>query len=104
MERHEEALRGGRGPASLGGSTLDLKLGGRMLVKHPGLTIAGRLAMALAIWVGAIALEMPTLIVSPSVPLPGGIRRRTRGRAPASWRDPRTPGPAGPTGDRECAR
>jgi ABC-type antimicrobial peptide transport system permease subunit len=30
----------------------DIKLGGRMLVKYPGLTIVGGLAMAFAIWVG----------------------------------------------------
>src|SRR5688572_3751334 len=34
----------------LGGLTLDLKLGGRMLVKYPGLTVVGGLAMAFAIW------------------------------------------------------
>ena len=36
------------------GFSLDLKLGGRMLVKYPGLTIVGGLAMAFAICVGTV--------------------------------------------------
>jgi hypothetical protein len=58
----------------LGGLTLDLRLGGRMLVKYPGLTIVGGLAMAFAIWVGAVVFEMVMLFVSPTLPLPGGDR------------------------------
>src|SRR5688500_9915024 len=38
-EKYREAGREARGLAWLGGLTLDLKLGGRMLVKYPGLTI-----------------------------------------------------------------
>src|SRR4051812_33353618 len=34
-------------------SVLDLKLGSRMLLKYPVLTIVGGLSMAFAIWVGA---------------------------------------------------
>ena len=34
-------------------SWLDFKLGFRMLVRYPGLTIVGGLAMAFAIWVGS---------------------------------------------------
>jgi putative ABC transport system permease protein len=74
VEKHKEAMRDGRGFAWLGGLTLDLKLGGRMLVKYPGLTIVGGLAMAFAIWVGVIVFEMVTLVVSPTLPLPGGDR------------------------------
>jgi predicted permease len=74
VEKHKEALRDGRGLAWLGGLTLDLKLGGRMLVKYPGLTIVGGLAMAFAIWVGAVVFEMVMLFVSPTLPLPGGDR------------------------------
>ena len=37
---------------------LDLKLGGRMLVKYPGLTVVGGLAMAFAIWVGIVIFEV----------------------------------------------
>jgi len=74
VTQHTEALRDGRGLAWLGGMSLDLKLGFRMLVKYPGLTVIGGLAMAFAIWVGAIAFEMTTMIVYPTLPLPGGDR------------------------------
>ncbi len=53
---------------------LDLKLGGRMLVKYPGLTIVGGLAMAFAICVGIVIFEVATLIVAPTLPLPAGER------------------------------
>ena len=74
VEKHKEALRDGRGLAWLGGLTLDLKLGGRMLVKYPGLTVVGGLAMAFAIWVGAVVFEMVMLFVNPTLPLPQGDR------------------------------
>ena len=74
VEKHKEALRDGRGLAGLRGLSLDLKLGGRMLVKYPGLTVVGGLAMAFAIWVGAVVFEMVMLFVSPTLPLPGGDR------------------------------
>ena len=74
VERHKEALRDGRGLAWLGGLTLDLKLGGRMLVKYPGLTLVGGLAMAFAIWAGAIAFVMVGQFLHPTLPLPGGER------------------------------
>ena len=54
----------------LEGFSLDLKLGGRMLVKYPGLTIVGGLAMAFAICVGAVIFEVLTLFVHPTLPLP----------------------------------
>src|ERR671914_2051449 len=74
MEKHKEELRDGRGRAWFDGFSLDLKLGGRMLVKYPGLTIVGGLAMAFAICVGAVLFEMVMLFVSPTLPLPGGDR------------------------------
>ena len=74
VERYKEEMRDGRGLAWLGGLTLDLKLGGRMLVKYPGLTFVGGLAMAFAIWVGAVVFEMVMLFVSPTWPLPEGDR------------------------------
>jgi putative ABC transport system permease protein len=40
VEKHKEALRDGRGLAWLTGMSLDVKLGGRMLRKYPGLTLA----------------------------------------------------------------
>src|SRR5918994_2929721 len=74
VQQHRETLLDGRGLAWLGGLTLDLKLGFRMLVKYPGLTVVGGLAMAFAIWVGAVAFQMVMLFVSPNLPLPGGDR------------------------------
>ncbi|HEX8210063.1 MAG TPA: ABC transporter permease [Longimicrobium sp.] len=74
VEKYREAGRDARGLGWLAGLTLDLKLGGRMLVKYPGLTIVGGLAMAFAIWVGAVVFEMVMLFVSPTLPLPDGDR------------------------------
>jgi hypothetical protein len=56
------------------GFALDLKLGGRMLVKYPGLTIVGGLAMAFAICVGTVVFAVLTLFVHPTLPLPAGDR------------------------------
>jgi predicted permease len=74
VTRHTEELRDGRGLAWLGGLSLDMKLGFRMLVKYPGLTIVGGLAMAFAIWAAAVTFEVVGLIVNPTLPLPGGDR------------------------------
>ena len=52
----------------------DLKIGGRMLVKYPGLTIVGGLAMAFAIWVGIVIFQVVGLFVHPTLPLPEGAR------------------------------
>ncbi|HEV2131736.1 MAG TPA: ABC transporter permease, partial [Longimicrobiaceae bacterium] len=74
VEKYKEAGRDARGLGWLGGLTLDLKLGGRLLVKYPGLTIIGGLAMAFAICVGAVVFQMLMLFVSPTLPLPEGDR------------------------------
>ena len=58
----------------LGGLSLDMKLGVRMLVKYPGLTLVGGLAMAFSIWVGAVVFEMVRVTLHPTLPLPGGDR------------------------------
>jgi predicted permease len=58
----------------LPGFMLDLRLGGRMLRKYPGLTIVGGLAMAFGIWFGTLTFEMVRLVVAPTLPLPGGDR------------------------------
>ena len=57
---------------SLRFSMLDLKLGGRMLVKHPGLTAVGTIAVAFAIAVGTTAFEVGKQVVFPTIPLPNG--------------------------------
>ena len=56
------------------GLSLDLRLGGRMLVKYPGLTVVGGLAMAFAICVGAVIFEVLTPFLRPTLPLPSGDR------------------------------
>jgi predicted permease len=53
---------------------LDIKLGGRMLVKYPGLTIVGGLAMAFAILVGIVIFQFAGIFLYPSLPLPNGDR------------------------------
>ena len=74
VQQHREALREGRGTAWLNGLSLDLKLGLRMLVKYPGLTVVGGLAMAFGIWFGAVTFEMFGLLTSTKLPLPDGDR------------------------------
>jgi putative ABC transport system permease protein len=49
-------------------SWIDLKLGFRMLVKYPGLTLVGGTAMAFAIFVGVVAFTMLTVVMYPSLP------------------------------------
>jgi hypothetical protein len=71
---HKEALHDGRPLRWLGGLSLDFRLGLRMLRKYPGLTIVGSVAMAFAIWVGAVTFEMVRVFVNPTLPLPGGDR------------------------------
>ena len=54
--------------------TQDLKLGFRLLLKYPGLTLAGGLALAVAIGVGAGWYQAWGNILSPAIPLPEGDR------------------------------
>src|SRR6185436_5952276 len=74
VQQHRETLREGRGTAWFSGASLDLKLGFRMLVKYPGLTVIGGLAMAFGIWFGAVTFQMFGVITSPKLPLPDGDR------------------------------
>jgi hypothetical protein len=52
----------------------DYKLGIRMLLKYPGLTLAGGLALAIAIGVGAGWYDLFGKILAPTIPLPEGDR------------------------------
>ena len=52
----------------------DYRLGLRMLVKYPGLTIAGGLALAIAIGIGAGWYDVMGDLMRPSIPLPEGDR------------------------------
>ena len=74
VEAHKEELRHTRPLAWLGGMKLDLKLGLRMLVKYPGLTLVGGLAMAFAIWLGAVTFVLIDQVMDPELPLPDGDR------------------------------
>src|SRR5918997_5866849 len=74
IEQVKEHQREARMFRWLAGWPMDLKLGGRMLVKYPGLTIVGGLAMAFGIWVGLVIFEMVMLFISPKLPLPQGAR------------------------------
>ena len=74
VERHKEELRAGRGLAWLGGLDLDFRLALRILVKYPGLTAVGGLAMAFAVWVGVVVFEMVRVAAFPTLPLPDGDR------------------------------
>ena len=76
-ELHKDDARAARGLRSfdeLRVSVLDLKLGARMLVKYPGLTLVGGLAIAFAIAVGAATFEYVGQLVAPTIPLPEGSR------------------------------
>lgn len=55
-------------------SWLDVKLGARMLVRHPGLAILGGLSMAFAIFIGAGTFELVSKALNPTIPLPEGDR------------------------------
>jgi putative ABC transport system permease protein len=55
-------------------SWLDWKLGARMLVKYPGLSIIGGLTLAVAIGIGAGWFEVTQQILKPRLPLDEGDR------------------------------
>ncbi|MEX2285287.1 MAG: ABC transporter permease [Gemmatimonadota bacterium] len=59
---------------TLGMSWLDWKLGGRMLVKYPGLSVIGGLALAAAIGLGAGWFEVTRQLTKPRLPLADGDR------------------------------
>jgi predicted permease len=52
----------------------DYRLGLRMLLKYPGLTLAGGLALAIAIGIGAGWYEVIGKVFAPTIPLPEGDR------------------------------
>jgi putative ABC transport system permease protein len=58
----------------LGMSWIDWKLGARMLVRFPGLTVIGGVTLAVAIAIGAAWFEVTHQIVSPRLPLDDGDR------------------------------
>ena len=61
-------------PSWLTSLSLDLRLGVRMLVKHPGLTLVGVLGMSVAVAIGAIAFGIIYTLIDPTLPLDEGDR------------------------------
>src|SRR5829696_1107351 len=57
---------------SLRFSVLDLKLGSRMLVKHPALTVIATIAVGFAVAVGTVGFEIARQALWPTIPLPNG--------------------------------
>jgi len=55
-------------------SWLDFKLGARMLVKNPGLTLVGGLGMTVAIAIGAASFGVIENLIDPTLPLEEGDR------------------------------
>lgn len=53
---------------------LDAKLGARMLIKYPGLTLIGGLGMTVAITIGAISFQIFYSYMDPELPLDEGDR------------------------------
>src|SRR5262245_23526972 len=74
VEKHKEALRDGRGVAWIDRVSLDARLGARMLVKYPGLTLVATFAIAVAIAVGAIFFEVIAAVLHSTPPVDEGDR------------------------------
>jgi len=66
-----------------GASILDFKLGLRMLAKHPGLTLAGGLGMAVTIATGATLFHIAHLLLHPPPELDGVVAIEYRNAATA---------------------
>ena len=74
VEQVKERQRDERSFRLLAGWSMDLKLGARMLVKSPGLTIVAVVALAVAIGGGAAYMEFVNDFFRPRLPFPGGDR------------------------------
>ena len=74
VEQAKEHQRDERSFRWLAGWPMDLKLGARMLIKYPGLTLIGGVAMAFAIATGTAAFEFLTQLTNPTLPLQEGRR------------------------------
>ena len=73
QRRRRRDLRQGEA-MSIGMSWLDVKLGFRMLRRFPGLTLAGGLALTIAIGLGTAWHDLSRDLLRPTLPLPGGDR------------------------------
>lgn len=74
VEKHREAARDARGFAWVSTLSLDVKLGARLLRKHPGLTLVGGLGMAVGIAASAGFFTFMMAHIYPDLPLPDGER------------------------------
>jgi predicted permease len=74
VEQAKEHQRDARSFRWLAGWPMDLKLGARMLIKYPGLTLVGGLGMAVAIAIGVGAFSLIHTVVYAPLPLPEGDR------------------------------
>lgn len=72
--KRRPATERGRGFMIANASWLDFKLGARMLLKYPGVTAVGVLAMSLAIAIGALSFTFFYSFMHPTLPLDEGDR------------------------------
>ena len=72
IEQTKELQRDARSFRWLTGWAMELRLGIRMLLRYPGITVVGSLAMAFAILVGAGVFEVVKRVTNPVLPLPNG--------------------------------
>jgi putative ABC transport system permease protein len=72
LDKNRAAGQDARGLGWLTGLRLDLRLGGRMLARHPALTVIGTIAVAFAIAVGSVGFEIARQAFWPTIPLPDG--------------------------------
>jgi predicted permease len=74
VEQVKERQRDERSFRWVGNSWLDLKLGARILVKYPGLTLVGGLGMAVAIAIATGTASVVSAMLNPALPLDEGDR------------------------------
>jgi putative ABC transport system permease protein len=75
IEGMRRVLRRGEGPRGrLSVSWLDWKLGARMLLKHPGLTIIAGTSLAAAIAIGSVGIEVASELLYKRLPFDEGER------------------------------
>lgn len=74
VDKYREQVRDARGFGWLTGMGLDFRLGGRMLLKYPGLTLIGGFVLAGAIAIGAGLFETGRETLYPTLPFEDGDR------------------------------
>jgi putative ABC transport system permease protein len=74
VEQAKEHHRDSRSFRWLAGWPMDLRLGARMLIKYPGLTVVAVIALSMAIGAGASYMEFVTDLLHPTLPFKDGHR------------------------------